>query len=35
MVAQGAAVYDGDRIRERLRAAARDYARWDIFSPAT
>jgi LPS sulfotransferase NodH len=31
MAAQGPAVYDGAQIYERLRAAARDYARWDVF----
>jgi trehalose 2-sulfotransferase len=31
MAAQTSAVYDGAGIYERLRAAARDYARWDIF----
>lgn len=29
--AQGSATYDGGRIYERLVAAARDYARWNVF----
>jgi len=28
---QGAAVFDGEKIRERLRVAAREYARWEVF----
>jgi trehalose 2-sulfotransferase len=31
MPARGPAMYDGARIYERLKIAARDYARWDIF----
>ena len=31
MAAQGRADYDGGQIYERLRAAARDYVRWDVF----
>jgi LPS sulfotransferase NodH len=31
MPAQGPALYDGAQIYERLKIAARDYARWDIF----
>jgi LPS sulfotransferase NodH len=31
MPARGPALYDGAQIYERLKIAARDYARWDIF----
>jgi len=31
MAAYGAARYDGDQIREHLRVAALDHARWDVF----